>query len=149
MKTILIMDEQKFPYGIRMTITDEGISSLRKSVEFICETGCQTLQVEPVFDHGRAQQQGCAVNNNESFVSAFMDAYDVASSYGRHMYYSGERPWAITPCFCQALEKALVAGADWFITACYEIFSEDHPLACQRRFHLIGTGIFSLVKDAT
>jgi len=124
------MDRQNFPFGIRMTITDDGVGSLVESIEFICkETQCKNIQVEPVFDHGRARQHGCAVRNYEDFASTFMDAYDVAVSYDRHMYYSGARPWVITSRFCQAPENALVVGANGFVTACYEIFSEDHPLA--------------------
>ena len=126
---IQAMDQRRFPYGIRMTVTDAGIESLARSVEFLCrETACGTFQVEPAFDHGRASQEGLALTHHQCFATAFMEAYDIAVSYGRHLYYSGARPWLITSQFCQAIEKALVVTPDGLLTACYEVCGKEHAL---------------------
>ena len=130
METIKAMDQRNFPYGIRMTVTDESINSLARSLEFLCkETSCQTFQVEPAFDHGRATYNQTALRQNERFAAAFLEAYDVAVSSGRHLYYSGARPWAMTSRFCQAPERALVVTPLGALSACYEIYDENHSLS--------------------
>jgi uncharacterized protein len=130
MKTVREMDRRGFPYGIRLTVTDESIASLPESIDFLCrETACKTFQVEPAFDHGRAQRDGTALSQDDSFAAAFMEAYDIAASSGSHLYYSGARPWVVTPCFCQALDKALIVAPDGLVTSCYEVYSSKHRLA--------------------
>jgi uncharacterized protein len=130
MKAIRAMDQRGFPYGIRMTVTDKGIDFVARSIEFFCnETSSRTFQMEPAFNHGRAQQDGLALTQNDRFASAFMGAYDIATSSGRHLYYSGARPWVITSRFCQSPEKALVVTPRGFLTACYEVYSKEHLLA--------------------
>ena len=64
METIQEMDKRKFSYGIRLTVTDEGIDQLAPSIEFLCrESDCRTFQVEPAFNHGRARRDNQALNN--------------------------------------------------------------------------------------
>ncbi len=128
--TIRAMDRRHFPYGIRLTVTNESIDDLERSIEFLCtETACRTFQVEPAFSHGRAQHEGTALTRTERFAAAFLEAYDVARSCGRHLYYSGARPWVITSRFCQAPERALIVTPNGTLTACYEIYNSDHSLA--------------------
>lgn len=132
LETIRTMDRRQFPYGIRLTVTNEFIDVLGRSIEFLCkDTSCHTFQIEPAFDHGRARRSGTALTDNERFAAAFLEAYDIAVSYGRHLYYSGARPWVLTSRFCQAPERALVMTPDGSLTACYEIYSDDHALACE------------------
>jgi uncharacterized protein len=123
------MDQRKFPYGIRMTVTDDSLEFLASGVQFLCqETACPTFQIEPAFHHGRATSKGTGLHQQEQFATAFLEAYDIAKSFGRHLYYSGARPWLITNQFCQAPERALVVTPDGALTACYEIYSGDHAL---------------------
>lgn len=129
-QTIHKIDHLNKPYGIRMTVTEEGIDDLPQNIEFLCkETGCPTFQVEPAFKQGRALRSLTAVTQNQRFSDAFMEAWRIGHSQGKHIYYSGARPWAITSRFCQAPEKALIVGPDGFLTACYEICSRPHDLA--------------------
>ena len=129
-RTIREMDKQSFPYGIRMTVIDESIDQLPESIDFLCrETGCRTFQVEPAFDHGRARLSGSALSNDDRFAEALMEAYGIAASFGRHLYYSGARPQVITTSFCQALDRALIVSPDGLLTSCYEIYSSEHTLA--------------------
>lgn len=124
------MDAQKLPYGIRMTVTDESIEELPAGVDLLCrETGCPVFQVEPAFAHGRAARDAEALTAHERFADAFLQAYEIGASRGRHVYYSGARPWIASARFCQALDKALVVTPAGELTACYEICSSKHPLA--------------------
>ena len=130
METIWAMDRRGFPYGIRVTVTDAGIEQLPSAIEFLCrETDCRTFQVEPAFNHGRAHSNDLALNDNHRFAAAFLEAYDTAFASGRHLYYSGARPWVITDRFCQAVDKALIVAPDGGLSACYEVYGREHPLA--------------------
>lgn len=132
MDTIRAMDDRSITYGIRLTVMDDGIENLPKNIDFLCrETGCSTFQVEPAFNHGRAHENHNALTNQDRFIKAFLKAYDIAFESDRHIYYSGARPWAVTSVFCRAQEKALIVGPDGFLTACYEVYSTDHPMAPQ------------------
>ena len=139
METIQAMDQRAFPYGIRLTVTDEGIEHLAQSIEFLCrETDCRTFQVEPAFNHGRATRNDLALNDNRRFASAFMEAHHLAVAQGRHLYYSGARPWVVTDRFCQAVDNALIVSADGGLTSCYEVFGPEHPLASEFFFGSLG-----------
>lgn len=135
MKTIQRLDNRKLPYGIRMTVTEEGIDTLHENMSFLCnETGCPVFQVEPAFKQGRAVKSHIAVEQNEKFSDAFLDAFEIAETHGRHIYYSGARPWLIAERFCQAPENALIVGPNGFLTACYEICDPSHELSDQFLF---------------
>lgn len=128
-KTVRTMDEKGFPYGIRMTVIDENIKYLAQSIEFLCRnTSCPTFQVEPAFNHGRAASLNKAMTHYQQFTDEFIRAHRYAVEYGRHLYYSGARPWLITDRFCKAPEKAVVVTPDAGLTACYEVSSRDHLL---------------------
>jgi uncharacterized protein len=146
MESIRKLERRNKSYGIRVTVTDESISQLADMVTFLCrETGAQTLQVEPAFNHGRARMDGQTLMQNERFAEAFLAGYDIARQHNRHMYYSGSRPWLLTNRFCDAFAKALVVGPDGFITACYEVCSKEHDLSGVFHFgELIQEGRLSL-----
>lgn len=140
METIRAMDRRNFPYGIRMTVTDAGIEELPSAVEFLCrETQCGTFQVEPAFDQGRARSNEVALGDNRRFADVFLQAYDVAYAQGRHLYYSGARPWVITERFCRAIDNALIVAPDGSLTACYEVYGREHPLGRTFFFGSLGT----------
>ncbi|MDO9264043.1 MAG: SPASM domain-containing protein, partial [Desulfosalsimonadaceae bacterium] len=110
--------------------TDESAGRLSDSMDFfISETNCSTFQVEPAFGHGRAGRDRLALSNLDAFAANFLAAYDKALAAGRHLYYSGARPWAICNRFCSAIENALIVAPDGGISACYEVCDQTHPLA--------------------
>jgi uncharacterized protein len=133
--TIRELDRRGISYGLRVSVTDRSVVALAESIDFLCRaTKCSTFQVEPVFPHGRALQVAAQLSNHKAFVEAFLDAYDIAQFHGRHLYYSGARPWITTSRFCMALEQALVVTADGDLTACYEVFGRSHALASELLF---------------
>ncbi len=139
LRTIREMDRRGTSYGIRLTVTDASIDELADSMDFLCrETSCPIFQVEPAFGHGRAMNSGTRLSDNERFAAAFLAAFDIARAFGRHCYYSGARPWAITPVFCQAVDKALIVTPEGRLGSCYEVYSPDHALAGEFFFGRIG-----------
>ena len=130
METILEVEKQKIPYGIRMTVTRESLPELRSNIEFLCShTECRSFQVEAVYNQGRAEGSGLTIDDVDSFVDNFMDSYRYAAERGRNLHYSAARPHLITSAFCSATSKALIVTSDGELTACYEVFDHSHPLA--------------------
>lgn len=130
LETARELDRRKRAYGVRVTITDDSIDYLPEIVAYLCrQTGAQTFQVEPAFDHGRARKDHRALTANDHFAHQFMAAYEIARDQGVHIYFSGSRPWLLTNRFCKAFEKALIVGPDGLVTACYEVYGHDHELA--------------------
>ena len=124
------MDLRKRAYGIRLTVTDESIGELAAGIGMLCrETECPVFQIEPAFAHGRASRDGKSLTAHERFARAFLESYDEGLRHGRHVYYSGSRPWLASSRFCQALDKALVVTPEGLLTACYEVCGREHPLA--------------------
>jgi uncharacterized protein len=130
MSNIQLLDEAQVHYGIRLTVTNESVHSLHQNIEFLCrESDCATFQVEPAFAAGRALSNRQFIEDTGLFVKMILTAYDTASYYGRHLYYSGARPWVITNRFCEAHDTALVVTPTHNLSSCYEISGTEHPLA--------------------
>jgi len=130
MESIHALDAHGTDYGIRMTVLPESVDQLAAGVEFICRnTQAQTIQIEPTFTSARGQYSDVAPAFADAFIVRFMEAWRIGKSLGRHVYYSGARPWAIASMFCQAPFKAAVGAADGRLVTCFEVFSETSPFA--------------------
>lgn len=130
MRTIAALDQNKFPYGIRMTATAPWRERLPEDVRFICqETDCPAMQVEPAFNTRRGEHQSPTQEESEAFTDAFMEAFEIAQQAGRQLVYSGARPWLLAQAFCTAPYGALIVNAAGSLVACYEVASHSHPLA--------------------
>jgi uncharacterized protein len=128
MNNIHALDQHAKSYGIRMTAVPP-FTDLPRDVEFICtQTGCQSMQVEPAFNIQRGQHDAPNEQQYQDFSQAFIQAFDIAQSYGRKLYYSGARPGIVSSTFCSAPYSALAVAPSGRLVACYEIASEDHPL---------------------
>lgn len=129
MRTIEALEKARFSYAIRMTATAPWRGRLPEDVRFLCEkTSCQAMQVEPAFNIRRGEHQGPTQEQSEAFVDAFMEAFEIAHRTGRHLTYSGARPWLLAQTFCTAPYGALVVNPAGGLVACYEITGENHPL---------------------
>lgn len=129
MRTIALLDQHNFPYGIRMTALAPW-ESLPQDVRFICQnTQCKGMQVEPAFNLGRGRHGRPGDQDAAAFVEAFMQAFEIAAQAGRTLRYSGSRLGMVTPAFCLAPYNALIAGPNGQLVACYEIASDTHALA--------------------
>ncbi len=128
-QTLKTIERKNIPYGIRMSVMDDSVDRLPENMEFLCrKTQCRTFQVEPVFKSGRARVQDNSLKNNSKFIHAFMSAMEIAFEHGRHMYYSGVRPWLVTHSFCMAPQEALIINHNNELTTCYEVYDRSHEL---------------------
>jgi uncharacterized protein len=130
MESIAALDDAQVDYGIRMTVLPDSVTALPDGVRFICEhTGAKTIQVEPTFTSSRGHYGDLDADFADAFAERFMEAWAVGRDAGRRVYYSGARPWVIAPMFCQAPLKAAVVTADGRLVTCFEVFSEQSPMA--------------------
>ncbi len=142
MKNLRLLDDAGFSssYGIRMTACHPW-KNLSEDVNFILEaTACRSIQVEPAFN----QQRGAHVQPDQDqyhlFSKAFLNAYDIAYSYGANFQFSGARPGTMTRIFCTAPYNAIVVNPEDSIVACYEVVNSNHPLADISTFGKIQDG---------
>jgi uncharacterized protein len=134
LRVIEALDRAEYPYGIRLTAAQPW--TLPDDVRFICEeTKCPSMQVEPAFNVKRGGHNEPTEEEIAGFVAAYLDAYEIATRAGRRLHYSGARLGLVTTVFCTAPYGALIANANGELVACYEIASDDHPLA---RLSIIG-----------
>lgn len=128
MRTMRRFDAADFHYGLRMTVTSDTVSSLADSVEFIC-THCrpQQVQVEPAYKLGRWENAPSA--ETEAFVEAFREAQQRARKLGREIRYSAARLETLTNHFCAVSRDSFCLSPDGNVSACFEVFSEDHEFA--------------------
>lgn len=135
------LDEAGISYGIRMTVRADSAAELPDGVRLICgSTRARAIQIEPSFTSSRGcyADIGCAFA--DTFAERFMEAWQIGRDAGRDVYYSGARPWVIAPLFCQAPLKAAVATADGRLVTCFEVFSEQSPLAASFTVGRISAG---------
>lgn len=128
MRTIKRFDEAGFPYGLRVTVTRDQIANLPDSVEFICSNfDVQEIQVEPAYQLGRWTSAPTA--ETEDFITAYRAAQERAHLYERRITYSAARLGLLTNHFCGITQDSFALSPDGNVSSCYEVFSEDNPLA--------------------
>ena len=126
--TLRRLDEARFTYGIRLTVTAEHISTLADSVEYLCsEFHPASIQVEPVYLLGRGAAAASA--ESDEFIEAYRAATARAAAHGRAVHFSGARAGTLTNHFCSVSQDNFCLSADGNVTACFEAFGEDNPQA--------------------
>jgi uncharacterized protein len=129
--TLRRLDERRFRYGIRATVTRESLEKLVDSVGFIAKNFQATvIQLEPVFIAGRAIRNSLAPVDPQLFVEHYRKALAEARQYGVELKYSGARFNIITNTFCKVpTGNAFAVTQDGRVASCYEITSIDDTRA--------------------
>jgi radical SAM protein with 4Fe4S-binding SPASM domain len=123
------LDRAHVDYGLRLTATPAAFALLPESVAMLCqESECREMQVEPAFANERGEHSDPTPRQAATFASLFMEAFEVARSYGRLLLYSGARPNLVVSAFCRAAEDALVVTPEGDIVTCYEVHDRRHRL---------------------
>lgn len=113
-----------------MTVTKYSVKYLAESIKYICDNfKPSVIQVEPVFNKGRAVNFDCEIDNLEFFIQEFIKAYLMAEENNIELFYSGARINLLTDRFCLAPCKALIVTPEGYITSCFEIYSHKHQLS--------------------
>jgi uncharacterized protein len=129
--TLKYLDSKSFNYGLRSTVTQESLGRLEESVEFMCQNfQTQMIQIEPVFQAGRARRNRVTPVVPREFVEQYRKAQTVARSYGKELKYSGARLQTITNTFCLAATgNSFCVTPDGLVTSCYEVSNPEDPRA--------------------
>lgn len=129
-ETLSALDGAGLPYGIRMTVLPASVRALPEAVRSLCATThASAIQIEPTFTDRPGHYADLDERFADEFSERFMEARDIGLAAGRTVYYSAARPGQITPVFCTAPEKALIATADGRLVTCFEVFGQNNPLA--------------------
>jgi uncharacterized protein len=128
MHTLRRFDAAGFDYALRMTVTQEQISALPDSVEFICQHFKPAhIQVEPAYQLGRWAQ--APSSETADFIAAYREAHMRARLYGQEIMYSAARLNALTNHFCGVTQDSFCLSPQGNVSACYESFSESSQWA--------------------
>ncbi|MCZ7356620.1 MAG: radical SAM protein [Candidatus Methanoperedens sp.] len=148
-ETLHALDQAQFSYGIRMTVTNNSVRYLAENISYICKNfKPKKIQIEPVFDVGRAKENKSAIIDLNIFIDQFIMGFKEAEKHQIDMFYSGARLEVLTQRFCLAACRALVVTPDGDITTCFETYSQEHPLS--RNFivgNYKGDGQFFIDKE--
>jgi len=126
--TMQRFDDAGFPYGVRMTVTEEQISKIPESVEYICSHYAPlSIQVEPVYQLGRWSDMPSA--ETDLFIENYRQAKIIAREFDMDISFSAARVGLLTNHFCGVSQDSFALSADGNVSACYEVFSEDDEAA--------------------
>lgn len=129
-KTLNALDKAQFNYGIRMTVTNDSVYDLAENISFTCKNfKPKKIQVEPVFDVGRAKRNKSTIIDLDIFVDQFIKGFKETEKHQINLFYSGARIEALTQRFCLAACRALVITPEGDITTCFETYNREHPLS--------------------
>lgn len=125
MRNVEKLSAAGFPFTVRMTVTPQFFSALPENVRFLCEeTGCTSIQAEPAFNAERGSHS--MARDGALFSRAFLEAWDIASSYGKVLFYSGARPHILGETFCNApMGGSFTVNPRGEITGCYEMTGRE------------------------
>jgi uncharacterized protein len=123
------LDDAGRTYGVRVTASPPW-DPLADDVRSLCEhPGCVAIQVEPTFDTRRGGHRlAPTVEDCQSFVAAFVAAFEVGRALGRPVFYSGARVGVQAATFCEAPYGALIVTPEGNLSTCYEVDGPRHPL---------------------
>jgi uncharacterized protein len=128
LRTMRRFEDADYPYGVRITVTHDNIARLPEALEFTCsQFHPARIQVEPAYQIGRWENAPAA--ETEAFIAAYREAREVAQRHGQNITYSAARLDVLTSHFCGVTQDTFALSPDGNVSACYEIFSEDHPFA--------------------
>ena len=123
MRTIEYFHKEKFPFGIRVTLTAVDAYRLSEIVRFIHEKCPQLdqLHVEPVWQCGRCQMTGEQPPSEKHFIKYFAEAYELARTLGFSLFYSGARLDVLVNKFCAAPGDGFSVTPEGIVTSCFEV----------------------------
>jgi uncharacterized protein len=129
-RTLRHLDEKRFPYAIRCTVTRGGQDRIDEIVDFISgRYAARTIFLEPAYGCGRAAGDGAMAPDFDVFTAAYRRIEPRCAARGVRLAYSGARFERIAPNFCYVGTDDFAVTVDGDLTNCWEVTGRDHPLA--------------------
>jgi len=129
MRTVGYLEDKKFPYGVRATITDDSVSRMPEFVEFLkANTSLKRAHLEPLFECGRCKTTKIRAPKPDEFVKYFIEAKRLGRKIGMELYYSGGSLEASHDTFCGACGSNFFIAPNGKVTTCLEVSREDDDM---------------------
>jgi uncharacterized protein len=129
-ENLRFLDEQRFPYGVRATVTQKNVSRMVEMVEwFAAELKMEAVHIEPVWQCGRCLTSSESAPSDEEFIHYFSLALNRAEELNIKLIYSGLRLDSLLSKFCAAAGDGFNVLPEGTVTSCYEITEADDPKA--------------------
>lgn len=118
-------------FGIRATVTSEGVGRLEEIVSFVSENypHCNQLHVEPAWECGRCAITGEEGPDEREFLNHYLCAMDAAGQYGLDLTFSAARRGVLSDAFCGVNDDGFTVTATGEVTACFEVCDGKDPRA--------------------
>jgi len=129
-QTLHYFDEHNFPYGIRCTVSQYNQDLLEETVNFVRQNyRTKLLFLEPVNICG-AHATNTAILQPDlyKFIENFKKLEPACAASGLRLAYSGAQFEKISPNFCYVGTDDFAVTPDGFLTNCWEVTSQEHPL---------------------
>lgn len=123
--TLKYFDEQKYLYGIRVTVTNYNVSRLSEFIQFIGETlKCKQVKLEPVFLTGKADNAFNLLPKEIDFIHNYIKAMVLGRTYNIDVLYSGVGIRNPSSVFCSIGNNFFVTHSG-DVTPCLEVLSKN------------------------
>ncbi|MGV8152494.1 MAG: radical SAM protein [Candidatus Nanoarchaeia archaeon] len=121
-ETINYLNERKFNYGLRATITNDSVSRMPKILEFFTSfSKKKVFHLEPLFECGRCKTTNVKAPSSEDFLKYSRQTRDLAEKLGVSVYYSGGKLGEIGSYFCGALGSNFFVTPSGDVSTCLEV----------------------------
>ncbi|MFA4952688.1 MAG: radical SAM protein [Candidatus Pacearchaeota archaeon] len=129
-ETIKILEEEKYPYGIRATITAESVPRMSEILEFFHSISSnKSFHLEPLFECGRCKTTKARAPSPEDYLKYLLEAKQTAEKLEVGIYYSGAKLEGIHNSFCGAAGKNFLVSPEGRVTTCLEVSRKDDDMA--------------------
>ncbi|UCE08269.1 MAG: radical SAM protein, partial [bacterium] len=127
-ESITGLDEAKFKYGLRSTITNHNVLRMKETVGLFLD--CfhpQQIHFEPLFLCGRCLTSKVDAPAPRTFIREFLKAKLLAEKRKIKLAYSGLRLGGVTSTFCGACGSNFCLTPKGDVTSCFEVLEKpDH-----------------------
>ncbi len=118
--------------AIHSVITERSMGRIPEIVRFFAENfPGASVQLEPAFPCGRGLTTGERFPSIDLFVKGFIEALEIASSFGMEVTYSGANPrlTEFREYFCGVTGPNFIVTPTGLVTACNEVAEMGQPFA--------------------
>lgn len=130
LETIKILEEKRYQYGIRATITAESVSKMPEILNFFHSISSnKSFHLEPLFECGRCKTTKARAPSPENYLKYAIESKKVGNDLGVEIHYSGAKLESIHNSFCGAAGKNFFVSPDGRVTTCLEVSREDDDMA--------------------
>jgi uncharacterized protein len=130
-KALKFLDEHNFTYEIRCTVTVYNQNILDDTIDFIIKNyKTKTVILEPVYICSRYLNHNVSLKIDlQKFAENFINLQSKYRECGINLQYSGITIQKISSNFCYVGKDNFAVTPDGYLTNCWEVTSNEHPLA--------------------